>query len=40
MDAIITWVVENWPLLGIVIIVSITVWFLSRYLKELEDSHN
>lgn len=39
MDAIITLVVENWPLLGIVIIVSIIVWFLSRYLKKLEDSH-
>lgn len=38
MDAIITWVLENWPLLGIVVIVSIIVWFLSRYFKKLEES--
>lgn len=38
MDAIITWILENWPVLGIIVIVSIIAWFVSRYFKKLEDS--
>ncbi len=38
MDAIVSWILEHWPMLGVIVIVAVIVWFISQYVAKVENS--
>lgn len=38
MDTILSWILEHWPLLGIIVIVAVIVWFISQYVAKVENT--
>lgn len=38
MDAIFSWILENWPVLGVIVVIAVIVWFISQYVAKLEAS--
>lgn len=38
MDAIISWILEHWPVLGAIVVVGVIVWFISQYVAKIEYS--
>lgn len=38
MDTILSWILEHWPLLGIIVIVAVVVWFISQYVAKVENT--
>lgn len=38
MDAIVSWILEHWPVLGVIVIVAVIVWFISQYVAKIEES--
>ncbi len=38
MESVLSWILDNFPLLGIIIVVAIVMWFVGRYCFKLEES--
>lgn len=38
MDAVVSWILENWPVLGVIVVVAVIVWLISQYVAKLEAS--
>lgn len=33
-----SWILENWPVLGVIVVVAVIVWLISQYVAKLEAS--
>lgn len=38
MDAVLAWLLDKLPIMGVILVVAVVAWWASRYFKKLEDS--